>query len=226
VRVQRAFSLFEMRRLLARAGAPTIAVVLFASAAEPEARAECEIEHDGVGLGLVLPFEDCAMTVHTDVGMAAVTEDLEHFGLQGYVEGGVLFAAPGARAFQLGPVVSLGGDSISDAADASHSLFETRLLLRTRTWLPPDPDGVVYIDAAFGPALLLPTEGRDPRRVGIYGELGVNLHGAAGIFFGVEPTWSLDGGALRTRYAFGGKTTASGFVLALAIYLCAEVRCF
>jgi len=194
-----------------------------------EARAECFLGEDDVGYGFVLPSQDCAWTIHTDVAIGAVTEDFRNYGLSGSVESGVLVSIPEHRFFQLGPVVSLGGHSITDDAEQDHSVFEPRLLLRTRLWIPGGGDdkdpSLVYVDAAVGAAALVPTEGADGVRGALYSELGVNLHGGVGLFFSVEPAWSLADGSMKPLYAMGMKTTAAGFLVALFVYLCVESHC-
>ncbi len=189
------------------------------------AYAECLVEQNDVGLGFILPSEGCRVTVHSDVALSMVTTDWSRYGLHGDAEIGVLGAVPGFAPLHLGGVVALGGDSIPDERTGDRSVFEAKTLLRGHLWLPPDHDGLVYVDFALGPTFIAPTSSDEPSRVGLYAELGLSVHGGIGLFFGAEPTFSVDDGTVRPRYTLGGKTTAAGFLLALSIYVCAQSHC-
>ncbi|NUP05082.1 MAG: hypothetical protein HOW73_03360 [Polyangiaceae bacterium] len=210
-------------RALVRTGAVAAAVTVSTlSATTARADDDCVVEVDNIGFGFVLPDSGCHSSIHSDVTMSGVTEDWSTFGLRGSVEIGWLGQPPGFDRFQLGPVISLGGSQLAKQDDENvSSEFEALALVKTRYWLP-GADETFYVEASVGPAMVLPPDG--PARFGGYGELAVSAHGVLGVFFSVEPTLTVDG-PITVRYALGGKTTAVGFAIVVAIYACAEVGC-
>ncbi|NUO51262.1 MAG: hypothetical protein HOV80_20585 [Polyangiaceae bacterium] len=199
-----------------------LAVACFAGPASAE---NCPIEYEGVGMGAVIPGPECRTTFHSDVHVSAITENWVDYAPRGTLEVGALWGVPAAEGLHLGPMLAISGSGVSESGDTTLATFDPSIRLRGRMWIPTDGERILFVEAATGPTLSVPAGPDDPLRVGAYGELGLNVHGLIGGFFAVEPTVSTDDDSVVTRYSLGLKTTAAGFAIAVAVYLCAEARC-
>lgn len=183
---------------------------------------DCLVELDGVALGFLLPDRGCKTTVLTDVQLSAATTNWTDFAIRGTAEAGAMWAIPDHQAAHVGAMLAVSGtDSYDDSATTGPSV-DIAPLLRARYWLSSSAPSLV-VDAAAGPAFVIPTG--DALRYGGYFELGASLHGAVGVFVGVEPTVSAADQTLQTRYAIGAKTTALGVLIILSIYACSQTSC-
>ncbi|MFO0617876.1 MAG: hypothetical protein U0414_35120 [Polyangiaceae bacterium] len=188
-----------------------------ARADEPD-KLPCVIGKD-VGIGLVFPSPGCKQTVTLDATLSAVSNG-RTFEPRFGVEAGYFFQTPTLPTLHLGPVLDvLATDSFNDPnRDASVDLV---LGLRSRWWFGPGYP-FLMLDAAVGPMVVVPTAHDERNRVGVYGEAGLSLHGALGVYASVEPSWSTYDTRLHLRYSIGVKTTAVGLLLAVAVFACAQ----
>ena len=190
---------------------------------------DCELSVNDVGLGFVVPWRGCAMTMHSDVSFAGYTTNGRDWLMRGGMEFGVLEQLGGDDSpFHLGPMLEFAGSGFSTDAYVLPN-WEIVPRVRARLWLPPsDDDAFMLIEAAVGPAFAV-TEGFGGEwvgRAGFYGELGFSAHGFAGGFAAFEYLSGdpLAGIAPEPRFMLGAKMTMGGFVLIGLIVLgaCAE----
>lgn len=207
--------------------AGSLAIALLAMAPRAHAEGNCPIEYEGVGMGAVIPGAECKSTLHTDVHVSALTENWVDYAPRGTLEVGAMWGVPAAEGLHLGPMLALSGSGVDESGDTTLATFDLSARLRGRMWIDTDGSKILFVEAATGPTLSVPAGPDDPLRAGVYGELGLNAHGILGAFFAIEPTMSTSkrDDSIVTRYSLGLKTTAAGFAIAVAVYLCAEARC-
>lgn len=201
-----------------------LAAAVATAPATARAGDDCLVEVGGVGLGFVIPDRGCKGTVLTDVQLAAATTNWSDFAMRGTAEVGGMWAIPDHQPAHFGAVVAVSGTTANEDDPSSRASADVAALMRARYWLPPfDPGMSMVLDAAAGPAVLIPTG--QPFRYGGYFELGASLHGMLGVFVAAQPTVSSQDQTISTRYAIGAKTTAVGFLIVLSIYACSQTSC-
>ena len=168
----------------------TLAAAAALSLSAPALASECELSiADTVGLGFLMPFPECPVTLHGDVGFglgnAFFTDDRpvaeERLDVRLFAEAGVLVRAgdeEGAERVDVGPVAMIAGLGYS----ATDHPFEAEtlqlgLMGKVRWWAPGD---LVTFDGGVGP--LLNRYSDDRLRLGLLSELGMTLHGLAGAY--------------------------------------------
>jgi hypothetical protein len=196
-----------------------VAVAPSAYAADEKDDWGCIAGKDGVGLGFVFPSPGCKQTFNLDTTLSAVSNTRGFEPRLGF-EAGWARQMPSLPTFHVGPVFDvLLTDVFSDTnPDASVDLVAG---IRGRYWFGPSYP-FMFLDLAAGPMVTIPTIHEKPDRVGLYGEAGMSLHGAIGVFASVEPTWSTADRRFGLRYSVGLKTTALGALLILGAFACAQ----
>jgi hypothetical protein len=194
---------------------------------------DCELGVNDVGLGFVVPWRGCAMTMHSDVSFAGYTTNGRDWFMRGAMEFGVLEQMGGDDSpFHLGPMLEFASSGWSAESEEDPHVAPTWEIVprvRARLWVPPsDDDALMLVEAAVGPAFAI-TEGFGGEwvgRAGFYGELGFSVHGFAGGFAAFE---YLSGDPLariapEPRFMLGAKMTLGGFVLIglIVVGACAE----
>jgi hypothetical protein len=204
----------------------TAAGLVLAANTAHAAEEGCMMEADGICLGFIIPDRGCATTILTDVQLTAATTNWTDFRMRGTAEVGGMWAVQDHKPAHLGVTFAISGTEADPDDPSSRPVADSALLMRTRYWMPPFPGGPsMILDAAAGPALVV-GDGEDPIRYGGYFEIGTSLHGMLGLFFAAQPTVSSEDQTLSTRYALGAKTTASGFLIVLSLYVCSQSKCY
>lgn len=176
--------LSSMRFLLA-----SLAATAALAVSSPALAEDCDLSiHGTVGLGFLMPFPECPVTLHGDVGFslgeAFFTDDRpvaeDRLDVRLFAEAGVLVRAgdeDGAERVDVGPVATIAGLGYS-ATDHPYEAETIQVALAGKVrWWAAD---WFTLDASIGP--LLNYYADDRLRLGVLTDVGMTIHGLVGAY--------------------------------------------